>query len=1205
MRKTILRAMKHFPISYLQQFAVLFFISILSLPQKSFGQSKEDHSLLWEITGNKLKKPSYLYGTMHVSNRVAFHLSDSFFKAIEGVETVALETNPNDWLHQMTYSELFKEIMSYNRLNVFSYASRVKDDPRFALKYPDMRSVAFMLASEPQLINDFLYRMEGGEGGNFEENTYLDLFIYQVAKKTGKHVIGLEDFPTMMRYLQEADRQANLNDEDDKLTEYLQAREEIDRNYSLYEMLQDAYRKGDLHKIDSFSKLANPSKAHQKYMLYLRNEMMVKSMDSIMQNQTVFAGVGAAHLPGSEGMIEMLRKMGYQVRPIKFAGRNEKKREKYDKIKISHPFKEYQTRDGFISFQIPGNFVEFPPVEGISRILCPDMANGVYYTIMRYATAHDVLNQSPEYMMKRVDSLLFENIPGKIQKKTAIKGSPYPAVEIINKTRKGDLQRYQIYVTPYEVIVVKLGGLDQFAKSPDAEKFFKSIKLGAYLNTSQATHFKEIGAKVNFPTNPWNPNVPDPDLGSVDNTKVWMSKATQGSSHYFLRCITETAPPMLDHDSFELFMIMRSFGKSEGMKLLNISYTQLNKRKLAEAKFLFENKDTVLARALIRGQHYYLWGVFRPDDNAKTFLQSFELTEYQQPNLIQQNDLFALYSFRGPEKARGALYNFMERWYGPADTLPITTSIDSRMRITSPMSGEIIWADHLQLGKYRFYKDSTEIWDEFSENSSLDSTCFIKKEKRITKNHFTFQDRYYTDTASTRGQWHRLFLADNRLYELIAIYDTIDGPTPFVNEVFNSFTPKDTIVGARWFTPKDSVYLADLTSRNDKKWRDRMLEVNFEGKVRPQFFKPLQELLDTFPMSKEDKNYYRYKMAKTGNPSLFPYFKTLYENAGDTADNEIQALRYMYRLNSSESRSFVKDRLLKNPPIPSNSYQLSQFFQELIDTPKTALFLFPEILKLWNMKEYRINILNYTIAMLDSQLIKPADLGDMTNTILTEARQHLKRFSATGSSQDFNNTREYRAMLRILSHLYEQNPDAKEIMLKTMNMVDKSFAVNTAELLLKKGILPEKEYLEKMASHKFSRVKLYRLMHQFKKEDDFPTAFASSDSLLASAAFILADTYNNLSDSLEKIGLFPTLYNGEQMEIHYYKVKSKYGERWNYLSVGPHQPGKFGVDKTFDQSSVGAWLKRDVPEDKMKELTEELIIKVRYADFIKKRDYED
>ena len=59
--------------------------------------SKKYPSLLWEITGKGMKKPSYLFGTMHVSDKLAFHLGDSFYNAMRSVQVVALETNHEHW----------------------------------------------------------------------------------------------------------------------------------------------------------------------------------------------------------------------------------------------------------------------------------------------------------------------------------------------------------------------------------------------------------------------------------------------------------------------------------------------------------------------------------------------------------------------------------------------------------------------------------------------------------------------------------------------------------------------------------------------------------------------------------------------------------------------------------------------------------------------------------------------------------------------------------------------------------------------------------------------------------------------------------------------------------------------------------------------------------------------------------------------------
>src|SRR5688500_16614138 len=83
----------------------LVFLPYLLCAQPKLKQKKYP-SLLWEISGKGLTKPSYLFGTMHVSSKLAFHLADSFFLGIRNADVVALETNPESWQEDMSKYEL-------------------------------------------------------------------------------------------------------------------------------------------------------------------------------------------------------------------------------------------------------------------------------------------------------------------------------------------------------------------------------------------------------------------------------------------------------------------------------------------------------------------------------------------------------------------------------------------------------------------------------------------------------------------------------------------------------------------------------------------------------------------------------------------------------------------------------------------------------------------------------------------------------------------------------------------------------------------------------------------------------------------------------------------------------------------------------------------------------------------------------------------
>ena len=145
-------------------------------------------SLFWEITGKGLKKPSYLFGTMHVSSKLAFHLSDSFYLGIKNAEVVALETNPESWQEDMDkYATEAGSDYSTSTSKYGNYLSMPEDYLTIStlkfFKYDE--KIERSLYSNPSVINNLLYRTYGNESADFEEDTYLDMYIYQCGKKNG------------------------------------------------------------------------------------------------------------------------------------------------------------------------------------------------------------------------------------------------------------------------------------------------------------------------------------------------------------------------------------------------------------------------------------------------------------------------------------------------------------------------------------------------------------------------------------------------------------------------------------------------------------------------------------------------------------------------------------------------------------------------------------------------------------------------------------------------------------------------------------------------------------------------------------------------------------------------------------------------------------------------------------------------------------
>src|SRR5258705_1913654 len=122
------------------------------------------------------------------------------------------------------------------------------------------------------------------------------------------------------------------------------------------------------------------------------------------------------------------------------------------------------------------------------------MENGSYYMVPGFRTKAWMWENNKDEVYKIIESLLYENVPGKIISKTNMVKNGYRGFAITNKPRRGDVQRYNIFVTPFEIIFFKMSGTGDYVKNGDeADKFFSSIQFREYRNGQDiaATNWKK------------------------------------------------------------------------------------------------------------------------------------------------------------------------------------------------------------------------------------------------------------------------------------------------------------------------------------------------------------------------------------------------------------------------------------------------------------------------------------------------------------------------------------------------------------------------------------------------------------------------------------------------------------------------------------------------------------------------------------------
>jgi uncharacterized protein YbaP (TraB family) len=265
--------------------------------QSQTKSPKLEGSLLWEVSGNGLAKPSYLYGTIHMICAADFLVTEKTKKAFDAADKLVLEVNLSDAneLAEMQQLALGKEPLDKNL--TAEQLSTLDGILRKSTGMTIQQVNSFSLVSVMSLIFMKSY-------GCPDLKVYELEFIDQ-AKKRHIEVGGLET----VKYQFEVLEKAYTNDEMIVMLE-----EAVKEGAS---PLVDNYKKENIdaiYKNTTSEKLMN--ERNRMAMLDIRNGNWVKQMPELMKKQSIFFAVGAAHLAGEEGVINLLKKEGFTVKPI-------------------------------------------------------------------------------------------------------------------------------------------------------------------------------------------------------------------------------------------------------------------------------------------------------------------------------------------------------------------------------------------------------------------------------------------------------------------------------------------------------------------------------------------------------------------------------------------------------------------------------------------------------------------------------------------------------------------------------------------------------------------------------------------------------------------------------------------------------------------------------------------------------------------------
>ena len=160
-------------------------LTLLIISFLFFLSTIQDQSLLWEISGNGLEESSYLFGTVHLSDKRVFNFNDSVFAKINECDafTMEIEATPENTttLGNSIYLDDGQTIDKVLSEKEYAYLKKFFKET-FDLNLDGLK--IFTPMSIVSMATMKLFKSD--------IDTYVDNFLYQYAKSKNKKTFSVE-----------------------------------------------------------------------------------------------------------------------------------------------------------------------------------------------------------------------------------------------------------------------------------------------------------------------------------------------------------------------------------------------------------------------------------------------------------------------------------------------------------------------------------------------------------------------------------------------------------------------------------------------------------------------------------------------------------------------------------------------------------------------------------------------------------------------------------------------------------------------------------------------------------------------------------------------------------------------------------------------------------------------------------------------------
>jgi len=666
----------------------------------------------------------------------------------------------------------------------------------------------------------------------------------------------------------------------------------------------------------------------------------------------------------------------------------------------------------------------------------------------------------------------------------------------------------------------------------------------------------------------------------------------------------------LDEDSFDLKLVEESFRSPDYFDY------QVSRKESSflgypclEVKEKMKDSSVVTAKFIIKGPHYYILAVRGKENSAAAaFFNSFNFSSYQYNSPTLYADSFLHFSVNTPvqplldnsyrstaEKAVQDIANgSSNNDYWPKNRNAI---------FMDDATGELVSAGIQKYPPYYYVKDSSKFWQREIDDSYNEGDLVLKDKTWFEKPNGARGYRLTLgDTGSSRLIQKLIVLKDNYLFSINSIGDTLTAQSNFIHNFISSFSPEEKQLGKNIFQQTLDSFFTNLFSSDSitrRKTRQMISNIFYGEKAVPQIIEAINKI------SRADKDYFETKtklvaelgyIKDTTSPVVVDHLKKLYTAAGDTSVFQNEVLEALARHKTSKAAAAFKELMLLDPPVFENDYAYKNLLDHFDDSLQLAAMLFPELLQLTTLADYKEPVNGLLVQLVDSGYIKGKQYRDYFNKIYFDAKVALKKQQGKDEKtmqQDQLKTDDYVEDIRygaedkkevltgyavLLAPFYKQHTTVPVFFNKLLQSKNDDVRLGAVITLLKNNQPVQDSILLNMAASDRLRGKLYSELVKIKKEELFPVRYKTQADLARS--YLVTDkNYSNV-DSVVFVSRQPAAYKSEKGTVYFFKYRVKKEDDWK-IGISGLQPEKeTALSSSNDLTAMtDKKLKEDKPVD--------------------------